>query len=1051
MGRRAALVALALAARSLAKLSPEQCVECVDTSSSCYREDSNQCIPERFVDKDKCLAQFTDSTWCPDYLALIPPTPEPITPVPSPPAPPNTADHVDHMLIAHVDNTKDCPTPDQYDQYSHVMISSAVAYLDPPAGTPSNECDVDCHMKPVEVCKGAGAASFISDLQAAGKKVILSFGGLGMGSSDIGWPHDCWGTCFAPGKGSILSADLINVVQRDGYDGVDLMYSHKTDNDAAVFLENLVDDLRTGLPAAKTVSFSPRDIDVHGGSDLFNVLRGVAPKLSFIMPRFWDGDTDPGHGIDEALAGMTETTLSTFTALVSLFPADTLPHPATKVVMGLCITDCTGKASAAQAVTAARDLFDAFNCTGGIHFYKSFSDEDGMWSETVNRQLYEYVGCPPPTPAPPTQSPPTPAPPTQSPPTPAPPTQSPPTPAPLTQSPPTPAPPTQSPPTPAPLTQSPPTPAPATAVPGTTSIPDTVAPPSPPTPAPATVVPGTTSIPDTVAPPSPPTPAPATVVPGTTSIPDTVAPPSPPTPAPATVVPGTTSIPDTVAPPSPPTPAPATIVPGTTSIPDTVAPPSTPTPTPTLGTPPPGVVWPPGSTLPPGETLPPGTPATLPPGGILPPGATLPPGGTLPPGSTLPPGATLPPGVVNPAVPGATLPPGSTLPPGATLPPGYTVPPPAVTPPPGATWPPGSTLPPGATLPPGVVNPAVPGATLPPGSTLPPGATLPPGYTVPPPAVTPPPGATWPPGSTLPPGATLPPGVSLAPGGGTLPPGSTLPPGATLPPGFAMPGPTTSEPPTPPPTPVPGHYATNLCFSLAHKECPSDMDSCKVSEEHQRRIREAVRDDVGLSTADDVYLGVANCRKSEECSEASCALSISLPESHKSGLISCAVKGPDECVHLSTAGAVMMGAAGPDTPAPEEDSDGFPWWIILVVLLLLLLFCGVLMMVLRAVQNKQTYHMPLSAMDQFHPTNAEMQSAPQPRGVQPEQGHQASVMMTQPSDLNASLLEQSPPYGSDGVSGFTQQGTGTRDLSPFRQNSGDGPSPTKPQCIITEV
>merc|ERR1719330_757835 len=74
-----------------------------------------------------------------------PPTPTPTPTPPSPPTPPGGKN-----LMAFIKNSMECPTLQQIQGYSHVIISSAVSYVERPR---KNECDAQCKIvTPVPIC-----------------------------------------------------------------------------------------------------------------------------------------------------------------------------------------------------------------------------------------------------------------------------------------------------------------------------------------------------------------------------------------------------------------------------------------------------------------------------------------------------------------------------------------------------------------------------------------------------------------------------------------------------------------------------------------------------------------------------------------------------------------------------------------------------------------------------------------------------------------------------------------------------------------------------------
>jgi len=126
------------------------------------------------------------------------PPPSPSPPSPSPPTqtPPTTsgfnydAKHgEDSRLIAYVGNWQPCPTDAQVDAYSHIVIAFAVSYT---WSWSKNNCDEQCEVDSPPTCENQVRNDLIDRWRAAGKKVIMSFGGAGMGGSWSGDPNNCW-------------------------------------------------------------------------------------------------------------------------------------------------------------------------------------------------------------------------------------------------------------------------------------------------------------------------------------------------------------------------------------------------------------------------------------------------------------------------------------------------------------------------------------------------------------------------------------------------------------------------------------------------------------------------------------------------------------------------------------------------------------------------------------------------------------------------------------------------------------------------------------------
>ena len=125
----------------------------------------------------------SESTSPSESPSTSPPTPTPPNP-PTPPAPGfnYSADHgEDSRLIAYVGNWQTCPTDEQVDAYSHMVIAFAVSYT---WDSNQNICDDQCNLaSSVPICENQNRQDLVDSWRAKGKKIILSFGGAGMGGS----------------------------------------------------------------------------------------------------------------------------------------------------------------------------------------------------------------------------------------------------------------------------------------------------------------------------------------------------------------------------------------------------------------------------------------------------------------------------------------------------------------------------------------------------------------------------------------------------------------------------------------------------------------------------------------------------------------------------------------------------------------------------------------------------------------------------------------------------------------------------------------------------
>ena len=91
----------------------------------------------------------------------------------------------DSHLIAFIENWQLCPIVKQMHQYTHVLISFSVTYR---YSSSKKMCNSDCDIgSPVPICNNMNIQALIDTCRAQGNKVLVSFGGAGMGRS---WEGD---------------------------------------------------------------------------------------------------------------------------------------------------------------------------------------------------------------------------------------------------------------------------------------------------------------------------------------------------------------------------------------------------------------------------------------------------------------------------------------------------------------------------------------------------------------------------------------------------------------------------------------------------------------------------------------------------------------------------------------------------------------------------------------------------------------------------------------------------------------------------------------------
>eukprot|EP00941_MAST-03F_sp_MAST-3F-sp1_P005368 g5368.t1 len=327
------------------------------------------------------------------------PSPSP-TPSPTPnPTPSSGASCTkEKRMIAYVENWKPCPTASQMNNYTHVLVSFAVTYTWSPNG---NNCSDTCTIGSVPICSG-GSDAKIKEWQDAGKKVILSFGGAGMGGSWNSAPYNnCWEDCFD--KTDSLVTQLKNIVTTKNFDGVDIDYEYFLDGrrnhptgastvngtPAATqikFLTDLTTKLKSELPN-KLVTHAPMDGDIIKGEPYYNLLKATASSLDFLMPQYYNGPYRPANSLSD-LDGAKEHMKN----LVD----DVFGGDQDKVVFGFCNGDCSGNNSDTTsngAVSVMKKVQEFFPNNGGTFFWAASDDTNGTWSTPV-LDYFQTLNCP---------------------------------------------------------------------------------------------------------------------------------------------------------------------------------------------------------------------------------------------------------------------------------------------------------------------------------------------------------------------------------------------------------------------------------------------------------------------------------------------------------------------------------------------------------------------------------------------------------------------------------------------------------------------------------
>lgn len=250
--------------------------------------------------------------------------------------------HVHFCLqMAYLGNWQSCPSNAQLDQYTHIAIGFAVSYT---FASPKNQCSETCFIDVPPICGNQPNPTLVREWKERGIKVLLSFGGAGMGGSWDGDVNDCWDFCF--GREDYVIDRLVELVNMMNLDGVDIDYEYFLEDnpergfmkgaEAINFLEKITVGFRERMPD-KILTHAPMDADLIEGEEYFELLKRIGHTLDFIMPQYYNGITRPNlDGFTSQAAGQMSP-LDHYNGLLEVFDNDP-----TRIVFGFCINDCGG-------------------------------------------------------------------------------------------------------------------------------------------------------------------------------------------------------------------------------------------------------------------------------------------------------------------------------------------------------------------------------------------------------------------------------------------------------------------------------------------------------------------------------------------------------------------------------------------------------------------------------------------------------------------------------------------------------------------------------------
>lgn len=178
-----------------------------------------------------------------------------------PAATPKSGGSKDKHIVAYIPNWVACPSASQLQYYTHAMVAFAVTYPRYVSGGDNCGSVRTCTVQKTPGCGGKTLKKMTSDLQAMGLKVILSFGGAGMGGSWSSSQDTCWEYCLD--KVDSLVDQLDAAMVSSGADGLDIDYEYLTEGSKyQKFLTDLVVKLHKKMGGRVLLTHAPMDVDL---------------------------------------------------------------------------------------------------------------------------------------------------------------------------------------------------------------------------------------------------------------------------------------------------------------------------------------------------------------------------------------------------------------------------------------------------------------------------------------------------------------------------------------------------------------------------------------------------------------------------------------------------------------------------------------------------------------------------------------------------------------------------------------------------------------------
>jgi len=247
-------------------------------------------------------------------------------------------------LVGYWENWGPTPKAEAIKNYTHIIYS----FLE----TESS----NCNLSPPD----SKTVQFFHD---NGKKVLGSVGGWSM--------NDYWKYCPV----NTLITTLVRIVQQSNLDGIDIDY--EIDPPDSNYVISLSNGLRNQLPG-KLITHVPMNNLVDSGASYWKIL-SQCNGVDFISVQYYNDDPNPVSDPSGAINHYK-------TIVNGLYNGD-----ATKVVFGLCISDCSNyNMNGQNAGSITQKLVEAFpNTFGGImDWAENQGDINGDWSAYVHQYFH---------------------------------------------------------------------------------------------------------------------------------------------------------------------------------------------------------------------------------------------------------------------------------------------------------------------------------------------------------------------------------------------------------------------------------------------------------------------------------------------------------------------------------------------------------------------------------------------------------------------------------------------------------------------------------------